>query len=83
MPVVFCEASDKGGVQEIDVLLDFVAIVPEVVPHVYVIVCVKVLSWRETVKVCALFNVPLLADKVLFLAMVVNVAEPDAVTLDT
>lgn len=66
------------------VLLDFVAIVPDVSPHLYVIVCVKLESNRLTVKVCAVPKVPFEAVKLLFLAMVFSVPlpEPDFVPMD-
>ena len=66
-----------------DVLLDFVAIVPDALPHLYVIVCVKSESCLLTVKVCAVPSVPLLAVSDDFLAMVVSVPlpEPDFVPM--
>ena len=77
VPVVFCAANVNGGVHDIDVLLDFVATVPLVLPHLYVIVCVKSESDRETVKVCAVPSVPFDADKLLFRAIVGSVPLPD------
>ena len=63
------------------VLLDFVHIVPDALPHLYVIVCVKLLDFRVTVKVCAAFNVPLLADRLDFLGIVASTTELDAATV--
>ena len=77
VPVVFWLANVKGGVHEMDVLLDFVATVPVALPHLYVIVCVKLESNRLTVKVCAVPSVPLDAVKLLILAMVGSVPLPD------
>ena len=77
VPVVFCAANVKGGVHEMLVLPDFVATVPLVLPHLYVIVCVKFESYRLTVKVCAVPSVPFDAVKLLFLAMVGSVPLPD------
>ena len=79
VPDVFCSANVKGGVHDMLVLLDFVAIVPDASPHLYVIVCVKLESNRLTVKVCAVPNVPLDAERLLFLAMVSSVPLPDPV----
>ena len=59
------------------VLLDFVAIVPEVLPHLYVIVCVKLPDCLETVNVCAVPSVPFDAERLLFLAIVFSVPLPD------
>ena len=59
------------------VLLDFVAIVPEALPHLYVIVCVKLESNLLTVNVCIVPSVPLDAVKLLFLAIVGSVPLPD------
>jgi hypothetical protein len=51
VPAVFWLASVKGGVKDMLVLLDFVAIVPLAVPHLYVIVCVKLVDFLSTVNV--------------------------------
>jgi hypothetical protein len=59
------------------VLLDFVQIVPVALPHLYVIVCVKLESYLLTVNVCAVFKVPFDAAKLLFLAIVFSVPLPD------
>ena len=72
-----CFAKSSGGVHDMLVLLDFVATVPEALPHVYVIVCVKSESCLVTVKVCAVPSVPFEADMLLFLAMVFSVPLPD------
>jgi len=63
------------------VLLDFVATVPEAVPHLYVIVCVKLLECRDIVNVCAVPSVPFEAVKVLFLGIVVSTFDVVAVTV--
>ena len=83
VPVVFCAAKDKGGVKEMLVSLDFVATVPEALPHLYVIVWVKLESNLLTVNVCAVPSVPLEAVKLLFRAIVGNVPlpEPDFVPM--
>ena len=81
VPVVFCDDSVSGGVQLILVSLDFVTIVPDVVPHLYVMVCVKLLDFLVTVSVCAVPNVPFDAVSVLFLGMVVNTFDAVAVTV--
>lgn len=73
----------SGGVHDILVLPDCVQTVPDAEPHVYVIVCVKLESALVTVKVCAVPNVPLLADNVLDRAIFVSVAEPEVDTFDT
>ena len=59
VPVVFCCARDKGGVQLTLVPVVFVAIVPEAVPHLYVMVCVREEIWRFMVRACAVPRVPL------------------------
>lgn len=59
VPVLFCCASDSGGVHAILVLPDFDTIVPDALPHVYVIVCVKLLDCRVTESVCSVPSVPL------------------------
>ena len=51
VPVVFSVANDKGGVHVMDVTLDFVAAFPDVLPHLYVMVCVSEESCLVTVKV--------------------------------
>ena len=66
-------AHDKGGVNEMLVLVDFVQIVLEAEPQVAVIVCVKLVDCLVTVKVCAVFSVPFATDKVDFLGIVVSV----------
>ena len=64
------------------VLPDCVQTVPDAEPHVYVMVCVKLESALVTVNVCAVPNVPLLADNVLDRAIFVSVAEPEVDTFD-
>jgi hypothetical protein len=59
------------------ILLDFVAIVPEALPHLYVIVWVKSLDCFVTVNVCAVPKVPFDAARLLFLAIVFSVPLPD------
>ena len=61
------------------VLPNFVPIVPEALPHLYVIVWVKSLECLVTVKVCAVPKVPFDAARLLFLAIVSNVPLPDPV----
>lgn len=78
-PVVFCCAKDSGGVHEMLVVLDFVAIVPEALPHLYVMVWVRLESCLVTVRVIAVPSVPLLAVNDDFRAMVSNVPVPDPV----
>ena len=56
-------------------------IVPEAVPHLYVIVCVKLFECLAMVNVCAVPNVPLLAVRLLLRGIVVNTFEPVAVTV--
>ena len=73
----------SGGVHEILVLPDCVQTVPDAEPQIYVIVCVKLESALVTVNVCAVPNVPLLADNVLDRAIFVRVAEPEVDTFDT
>ena len=51
VPVVFCFAKSSGGVHEMLVSLDFVQIVPDALPHVYVTVWVKLVASRVTVSV--------------------------------
>ena len=60
------------------VLEDFVHMVPDVVPHKYVIVCVKLVDCRVTDRVCAVPSVPLDAVSVLFLGIVVRVLDAEA-----
>lgn len=72
VPVMFSLAKESGGVHEILVLLDFEQIVPDEPPHLYVIVWVKLLDCRVTVRVCSVFKVPLLADREDFRGMVVK-----------
>ena len=83
VPEGACDANDSGGVHETEAALDFVQIVPDAEPHVEVMVCVKLESALVTVNVCAVPNVPLLADNVLDRAIFVRVAEPEVVTFDT
>ena len=73
----------SGGVHDILVLPDCVQTVPDAEPQTYVIVCVKLESALVTVNVCAVPNVPLLADNVLERAIFVRVAEPEVDTFDT
>ena len=75
VPVVFCEAHDKGGVNEMVADVDFVHIVVETLPQVAVMVCVKLVATLMMVKVCAVPSVPFATDKVDFLGIVVNVCE--------
>jgi hypothetical protein len=79
VPVTFCFAKSSGGVQLMLMLLDFVATVPDALPHLYVIVCVKLVSYLLTVSFKAVPSVPLSADKLLFLAIVFSVPLPDPV----
>lgn len=58
VPVVFCAASVSGGVKLTEVPVVFVVIVPDALPHLYVIVCVKLLSALLIVSVCAVPSVP-------------------------
>ena len=83
VPEGACDANDSGGVHETEAALDFVQIVPDAEPQAYVIVCVKLESALVTVNVCAVPNVPLLADNVLDRAIFVRVAEPEVDTFDT
>jgi hypothetical protein len=80
-PSVFWLAKESGGVQEMLVSLDFVQIVPDALPHLYVIVWVKLLACLVTVRVCAVPSFPLEAARVLFLGIVVNAFDADAVTV--
>ena len=59
------------------VLVDFVAIVPDAVPHLYVTVCVKSELCRLTVNVWAVPSVPFDAEMLLFRAIVGSVPLPD------
>ena len=59
------------------VSLDFVAIVPVALPHLYVMVCVKSVDSLVTVNVCAVPSVPFPAESVEFRGMVFNVPLPD------
>lgn len=77
VPFVFWLANDNGGVQLTLVLLVFVTMVPDAVPHLYVMVWVKLLSDRVMVRVCAVLRVPLLAVKLDALGMVFSVPVPD------
>lgn len=79
VPVVFWLAKVKGGVHDMLVLLDFVHIVPDALPHLYVIVWVKSLDCLETVNVCAVPKVPFDAARLLFRAIVFSVPLPDPV----
>ena len=72
-PLVFCEAHEIGGVNEMLVLVDFVHIVVDALPQVAVIVCVKLVDCLVTVSVCAVPSVPLPTDNEDFLGMVVSV----------
>ena len=85
VPVVFCFARTSGGEKLILVLVDFVQTIPTALPHLYVMVCVKLLDCFVTVKVCAVPRVPSLADKVDSRGIVVNVfcALADIVPLET
>jgi hypothetical protein len=83
VPVVFCNANDTGGVQDTLELFVFVATVPEVLPHLYVMVCVKLSSSLLMVNVWAVPSVPLEADRLLIRAMLgkVPLPEPDFVPI--
>ena len=75
VPVVFAEAQSNGGVNEMLVELDFVQTVVVALPHVATMVCVKLLNFFDTVKVCAVPKVPAATDNVDFLGIVVSVVD--------
>ena len=62
VPVVFCCAKDNGGVHEIEVAVESVAIVPDALPQVYVTVSVNDEFCFVIVIVCDVPSVPLDAD---------------------
>ena len=78
MPVVFWLAHEYGGVKLKLVLLDFVQIVVDAVPHFAVMVCVRLEDWLVTFKVCAVPRVPFARVNEDFLEMVVSVLDADA-----
>jgi hypothetical protein len=81
VPAVFWLASDTGGVKLTEVPVVFVVIVPEAEPHLYVIVCVKLLECLVMVNVCAVPNVPFPAVKLLLRGIVVSTFDAVAVTV--
>ena len=60
-----------------DVAADCVQMVPDADPHVYVIVCVKLVLCRVTLMICAVPSVPSATDIVDARGIVVNVPEPE------
>ena len=74
-------ANDSGGVHDIFSLLDLVQIVPDALPHEYVIVCVKLLSCLDTLSFRTVPKVPFGAESVLFLGIVLNTFDVEAVTV--
>ena len=58
------------------VLLLSVQIVPDALPHLYVMVCVNAVAFFVTVSVCFVPRVPLLADREDFLGMVFSTPVP-------
>lgn len=61
------------------VLLDFVHIVLDALPHVAVIVCVKLLDCRVTLIICAVLSVPFATDDVDLRGIVLSVKLDDPV----
>ena len=76
-PVAFWLANVSGGVKEMLVAVAFVQTVPDALPHLYVIVCVKEESNLVTLNVWAVPSVPFEAVRLLFLAMAFSVPLPD------
>lgn len=68
-----CAAKDSGGVHLMLVLVLLVAMVPDAVPHWYVIVWEKLLDCLVTVRVCSTPSVPLPAEIVDTRGIVVSV----------
>ena len=77
VPVVFCRASISGGMNEMLVAVVFELTEPCALPHLYVIVCVKLLSALSIVNVCAVPSVPFDAVRLLALGIVSSVPLPD------
>lgn len=84
MPDVFWLAHESGGVKETLVLVDFVQIVVEALPHFAVIVWEKLVDFLVTVTFSDVPSVPFPTDRVDFRGIVlsVNVEDPVAFTLD-
>ena len=76
VPLMFCEAQDKGGVNEMLVLVDIVQTVVEALPQVATMVCVKLESCFVTAKFSSVPKVPLATERLDLRAILVSVSDP-------